>query len=148
MTEAATMTASDELAMLEEQVKAGEAPRGARARIRRLRELCDRELLGPLFKLFASYELRDGVLRRAQLRFRRNRSRDLAEAIGDPRWSTIHELDLHGRPIEPLMELFEDSLFAGREPWRMYEVLEVARRRGAEIVIVPRNSEGPESGWN
>lgn len=262
MTEAAaTMTVGDELAMLEEQVREGAAPRGAKARIRRLRELLDREVLGPLFRLFASYEFRDGVLFRAQLRYRSNRSRDLAEAIAAPRWGTIRELDLHGRPLEPLtpdslfdslpsletlhglgsrslpaiprpsivelqltsdvdpvalatrfpslrrlhvekvfntrsfwshrfmhgldfvstgplrwqrgtlsvdncygldhltelielgpqlerMELFEDSLFAGREPWRLYEVLDVARRRGAEIVIVPRDSDGPSWGWN
>ncbi|HEY0881028.1 MAG TPA: hypothetical protein VGD87_05840, partial [Archangium sp.] len=70
MTEAAAMSVVDELAMLEQQVKDGTAPRGVNSRIAHLTKRRERELLGPLAKLFEDSEFRDGVLFRARLRRR------------------------------------------------------------------------------
>jgi len=98
MTEAAAMSAVDELAMLEQQVKDGTAPRGVNARMIRLRKRREKELLGPLAKLLETYEFREGMLFSGRLRRRPKRFESLLEA---PQWSTIRVLDLNGHEPDP-----------------------------------------------
>lgn len=87
---ATQLVATDELAMLEQQVKeAGATPR-LLARIERIKHSHDREALGGLAKVFDDFEFREGVLYRARLR-PRAKVADFSEA---PPWATLQALDL------------------------------------------------------
>lgn len=92
-------TATDELAMLEQQVKDGGATPRLLERIERLKHHRDRETLGGLAKLFEDFEFRDGVLYRARLKTRA-KVVEFREAL---HWATLQELDLGSNELAGLL---------------------------------------------